>query len=58
MRIAKRLRVEQFRMLAYLRRLEATGSFAEVHLVSHQVREDAPGRPIQFSVQASFKGKP
>jgi hypothetical protein len=45
-------------MLEYLRRLEATGSFAEVHLVSHQVREDAPGRPIQFSVQASFKGKP
>jgi Tfp pilus assembly protein PilN len=45
-------------MLDYLRRLEATGSFAEVHLVSHQVREDAPGRPIQFSVQASFKGKP
>jgi Tfp pilus assembly protein PilN len=45
-------------MLEYLRRLEATGSFAEVHLVSHQVREDAPGRPIQFSLQASFKGKP
>ncbi|HEU4353795.1 MAG TPA: hypothetical protein VFR66_18155 [Burkholderiales bacterium] len=44
-------------MLEYLRRLEATGSFAEVHLVSHQVREDAPGRPILFSVQASFKGK-
>jgi Fimbrial assembly protein (PilN) len=45
-------------MLEYLRRLEATGSFAEVHLVSHQVRQDAPGRPIQFSLQASFKGKP
>lgn len=45
-------------MLEYLRRLEATGSFAEVHLVSHQVREDVPARPIHFSVQASFKGKP
>jgi len=45
-------------MLEYLRRLEATGSFAEVHLVSHQVREDVPARPIHFSVQASFRGKP
>jgi hypothetical protein len=45
-------------MLEYLRRLEATGSFAEVHLLSHQVREDVPQRPINFSVQASFKGKP
>ena len=44
--------------LSMLQTIEATGSFAEVHLVSHQVREDAPGRPIQFSVQASFKGKP
>jgi hypothetical protein len=45
-------------MLEYLRRLEGTGSFAEVHLLSHQVREDMPQRPINFSVQASFKGKP
>ena len=45
-------------MLEYLRRLEGTGSFHEVHLVSHQVREEAAGRPIQFAVQASFKGKP
>lgn len=45
-------------MLEYLRRLEGTGSFAEVHLISHQVREEEAGRPIQFSVQASFRGKP
>ena len=45
-------------MLEYLRRLGATGSFAEVHLVSHQVREDDPLRPIQFSVQASFRSQP
>jgi hypothetical protein len=44
-------------MLEYLRRLEGTG-FAEVHLISHQVREQESGRPIHFSVQASFKGKP
>jgi Tfp pilus assembly protein PilN len=42
-------------MLEYLRRLGATGSFGEVHLVSHQVREDDPRRPIQFAVQASFR---
>lgn len=42
-------------MLEYLRRLGATGSFAEVHLVSHQTRQDDPARPIQFSVQASFR---
>ena len=44
-------------MLEYLRRLEGTGSFAEVHLISHQVREQEAGRPIHFAVQASFKGK-
>ena len=40
-------------MLEYLRRLGR--GFAEVHLVSHQVREDEPQRPIQFSLQASFR---
>ncbi|HWM43765.1 MAG TPA: hypothetical protein VNP36_15120, partial [Burkholderiales bacterium] len=44
-------------MLQYLKRLGATGSFGEVHLVNHQVREDEPGRPIQFSVQATFKSQ-
>jgi len=42
-------------MLQYLRRLASSGSFAEVHLLSHQVREDDPARPIQFSLQASFR---
>ena len=42
-------------MLEYLRRLGATGSFGEVHLVSHQVREDDPKRPIQFALQATFR---
>ena len=45
-------------MLEYLRRVVATGSFAEVHLVSHQVREDDPRRPLQFSLQASFRPAP
>jgi Tfp pilus assembly protein PilN len=42
-------------MLEYLRRLGQTGNFAEVHLLNHQVREDEPGRPVQFSLQASFR---
>ena len=43
-------------MLEYLRRLGRTGAFADVHLLNHHVREDDPARPIQFSVQASFRG--
>jgi len=43
-------------MLAYLRRLG--NGFAEVHLLSHQVREDEPQRPIQFAVQARFRDSP
>jgi len=54
LRVTAEARAEEL-MLQYLRRLGATGSFAEVHLVSHQVREDDPLRPIQFSVQASFR---
>jgi hypothetical protein len=42
-------------MLEYLRRLGSTGNFTEVHLLSHQLREDEPNRPIQFAVQASFR---
>jgi hypothetical protein len=46
---------QQEMMLEYLRRLAATGGFGEVHLLSHQVREDDPRRPLQFSVQASYR---
>jgi hypothetical protein len=42
-------------MLEYLRRVGAARGFSEVHLLSHQVREDDPARPIQFSLQASFR---
>jgi hypothetical protein len=45
-------------MLEYLRRIGAVGGLSEVHLVSHQVREDAPLRPLQFSLQASFRSAP
>jgi len=45
-------------MLEYLRRLAGTQTFSNVHLVNHQVQLDDPQRPIQFSVQATFKGAP
>lgn len=53
LRVTAEARREEL-MLEYVRRLGA--SFAEVHLVSHRVREDDPQRPIQFSLQASFRG--
>lgn len=57
MRVTAEARGEA-QMLEYLRRVGAARSFAEVHLVSHQVREDDPLRPIQFSLQASFRSAP
>ena len=45
-------------MLEYLRRVASAGGFSEVHLVSHQLREDDPLRPVQFSLQASFRAGP
>ena len=54
LRVTAEARREEL-MLQYLRRLSSSGNFAEVHLVSHQVREDDPQRPIQFSVQARFR---
>ena len=52
MRVTAETRREEL-MMEYLRRLGR--SFSEVHLLSHQVREDDPARPIQFSLQASFR---
>jgi hypothetical protein len=57
LRVTAEARREEL-MLQYLRRLGASGNFAEVHLVSHQVRVDDPQRPIQFSVQARFRSQP
>jgi Tfp pilus assembly protein PilN len=54
LRVTAEARREEL-MLQYLRRLSSSRNFAEVHLVSHQVREDDPQRPIQFSVQARFR---
>jgi len=56
LRVTAEARREEL-MLQYLRRLGASGNFAEVHLLSHQVREDDPQRPIQFSLQARFRSQ-
>jgi hypothetical protein len=53
LRVTAETRGEEL-MLEYLRRVGASG-FAEAHLVSHVVREDDPQRPLQFSLQASFR---
>jgi hypothetical protein len=45
-------------MFEYLRRLAATRILTDVHVVSHQVQLENPQRPIQFAVQASFRGVP
>ena len=42
-------------MFDYVRRLGASRTLGETHLVSHQVQRDDPQRPIQFSVQATLK---
>lgn len=45
-------------MVDYLKRLAEARGFASVHLLSHQVQQDDPHRPVQFAAQASFKGLP
>ena len=45
-------------MLEYVRTLAAADMIADPHVVNHVVRVEEPGRPIQFTVQASLKGLP
>ena len=42
-------------MFEYLRRLGAARELSNVVLVSHQVQQEDPQHPIQFSVQATLK---
>ncbi len=42
-------------MFAYVRRLSAAGGLADVHLVSHQVQQDDPRHPVQFSLQGALR---
>jgi hypothetical protein len=45
-------------MLEYLRRLVSGSVLTDVHVVSHQVQQEDSQRPIQFAVQATFRGAP
>jgi hypothetical protein len=45
-------------MVEYLRRLVSASALTDVHVVSHQVQQEDPLRPIQFAVQASLRGVP
>jgi len=42
-------------MLRYVRRLSQSRVLSDVAPISHQVQLEDPSRPIQFSVQASFR---
>jgi Tfp pilus assembly protein PilN len=42
-------------MFDYLRRLGASRTLADAHILSHQVQIEDPQRPIQFSVQATIR---
>lgn len=43
-------------MFRYLRALAAAKGLSEIHLVSHEVAQDDPQRPVRFAAQASFRG--
>jgi hypothetical protein len=43
--------------LAYVARLESSERFANVFLLSHEVRTGAPQRPVVFSLVADWSGR-
>jgi hypothetical protein len=43
-------------MFRYLRGLAGAKGLSEIHLVSHEVAQDDPQRPVRFAAQASFRG--
>lgn len=40
---------------AYVKRLEAAGVLAEVHVLNHEVAKDHPQRPVRFVLSARWK---
>jgi Tfp pilus assembly protein PilN len=46
---------DQNAMWQYVRKLAAANTLEDVHLLSHQVQQDDPQKPLQFSVQATVK---
>ena len=45
-------------MLDYVRKLVQADMLSEVHFTNHQTQLDDPQRPLQFTVQANFRGAP
>jgi hypothetical protein len=45
-------------LLAYVARLEGTAGFANVFLIGHEVRADAAGQPVAFTLSADWVGRP
>lgn len=45
-------------VLTYVARLGERDMLSDVHLVRHEMREDAPQRPLQFTVAARWKAGP
>ena len=46
---------DQGAMWQYVRNLAAAKALEDVHLLNHQVQQDDPQKPLQFSVQATVK---
>ncbi len=42
-------------MLEYVRKLVASGTLTNVHWINHQIQSEDPQRPLQFSIQATFR---
>ena len=42
-------------MFRYLKGLSGAKGLSEIHLVTHEVAQDDPQRPVRFAVQASFR---
>jgi len=45
-------------VLAFVGRLEDTRAFSIVHVASHQVRVEAPARPVGFALLAGWRADP
>jgi hypothetical protein len=45
-------------VLTYLARLDETGTLHNVHLLSHQRKQDDPQHPLVFTVAASWRPEP
>ena len=43
-------------MFRYLKGLSGAKGLSEIHLVTHEVAQDDPQRPVRFAAQASFRG--